>query len=355
VLPTGAGKTYIALKAIERLRKSTLIIVPTIPLLNQWSDLLTKLGIEAGIIGGGKSELRPVTVITYDSAYLRSDELGNKFELVVFDEVHHLAAAGYIEIGESLASPYRMGLTATLEREDGRHSLLFPIVGGVVYRIGPKELAGTHLSEFDTVRIGVELSEEERAEYDKCLREYREALRDLKLRITGMEDFMKLIRMSSSNPTARKALLAWHRMRKIALNSRSKLDTLQSLLESHKDDKVIIFTEFNEMAEEISRRFLIPLITHRTDKKERKEVLDAFRVGSVTKIVTSKVLDEGLDVPDARVGIILGGTGSRREFVQRLGRILWKREGKRAVLYEVISRGTSEVRVSRRRRKALQR
>lgn len=355
VLPTGAGKTYIALKAIERLRKSTLIIVPTIPLLDQWRDLLTKLGIEAGIIGGGKSELRPVTVITYDSAYLRSDELGNKFELVVFDEVHHLAAAGYIEIGESLASPYRMGLTATLEREDGRHSLLFPIVGGVVYRIGPKELAGTHLSEFDTVRIGVELSEEERAEYDKCLREYREALRDLKLRITGMEDFMKLIRMSSSNPTARKALLAWHRMRKIALNSRSKLDTLQSLLESHKDDKVIIFTEFNEMAEEISRRFLIPLITHRTDKKERKEVLDAFRVGSVTKIVTSKVLDEGLDVPDARVGIILGGTGSRREFVQRLGRILRKREGKRAVLYEVISRGTSEVRVSRRRRKALQR
>ncbi len=354
VLPTGAGKTYIALKAVELLRCSTLVVVPTIPLLTQWARRFeTLLGVDAGIVGGGRSDMRSVTVITYDSAYLRAEELGNKFELVVYDEVHHLAGESYIEIGEAAASPYRMGLTATLEREDGRHSLLFPIVGGVVYRISPKELAGVHLAEFDTVRIKVDLIEEEKEEYRKAMKEYKEALREVELEMRSLEDFRRLVMISGRSKAARKALLAWNRARKIAINSKAKLKVLQDLLESHREDKIIIFTEFNDMAEEINRRFLIPLITHRTKHKERKSILDGFRIGSVTKVVTSKVLDEGVDVPDARVGIILGGTGSRREFVQRLGRILRRREGKRAVLYEIVSRGTTEVRISSRRRKGV--
>ena len=354
VLPTGAGKTYIALKAMELLEEPTLIVVPTLPLLKQWRDLLESIyGVEAGAVGGGKDEVRPITVITYDSAYLRAAELGNRFAFLVFDEVHHLAAEGYIEIAECSAAPYRMGLTATLEREDGRHVLLFPLVGGIVYRISPKELAGEHLAEFETVRIRVDLLDEERERYESLVREYKLALREAGITMRSLEDFRKLIMRSGSNKAARRALLAWNEARKVAINSKAKLEVLQDLLESHRDDKVIIFTEYNEMAEEISRKFLIPLITHRTSQRERDRILAAFKIGSVTKIVTSKVLDEGVDVPDARVGIVLGGTGSRREFIQRLGRILRKREGKRAVLYEVISKGTSEVRISRRRRKGL--
>ncbi len=354
VLPTGAGKTYIALKAIEELESPTLVVVPTIPLLEQWREKVKKhLGVEPGVVGGGKSDLRGITIITYDSAYLRADSIGNKFELVVFDEVHHLAAEGYIEIAQYLASPYRMGLTATLEREDGRHTLLFPLVGGVVYKLTPYELSGEHLSEFETIRIRVELTPEERARYDYLIKKYNESLRRAGIRISSLEDFKRMIMRSGLNKDARRALIYWNQARKLAINSRAKLKVLEDLLESHRKDKVIIFTEFNEMAEEISKRFLIPLITHRTNKEERAKILEAFRVGSVTKVVTSKVLDEGVDVPDARVGIILGGTGSKREFVQRLGRILRKREGKRAVLYEIVSSGTSEVRMSYKRRKGL--
>ncbi len=354
VLPTGAGKTYIALKAMEILKEPTLIVVPTLPLLNQWREIIESFyGIEVGIIGGGKENLNSITVITYDSAYLRAAELGNRFQFIVFDEVHHLAAEGYIEIAELSVSPYRMGLTATLEREDGRHRLLFPLVGGVVYQLTPKELAGEHLSEFDTIRIRVDLLDDEKMKYERFLKEYKESLRKVGISMRSLDDFRKLIMRSGRNIYARQALLSWNEARKIAINSKAKLQVLQDLLESHKDDKVIIFTEYNEMAEEISKRFLIPLITHRTSRKEREKILNAFKIGSVTKIVTSKVLDEGLDVPDARVGIILGGTGSRREFIQRLGRILRKREGKRAVLYEVVSKGTSEVRISSRRRKGL--
>ena len=354
VLPTGAGKTYLALKAMEEFNVSTLIVVPTLPLLSQWAERISEaFGVEVGVVGGGKSELKGITVITYDSAYLRAPEIGNKFLLAIFDEVHHLAAEGYIEIAESLASPYRLGLTATLEREDGRHVHLLTRVGGVVYRLGPRELAGKHLAEFDTVRIRVRLTKEEREEYERLISEYREGLKRAGLTVNSLEDFKRLVMRSGSSRAARKALLSWNRARKLAINAKRKLEVLEELLESHKEDKVIIFTEYNEMAEEISRRFLIPLITHRTSQRERQEILSAFRTGGVTKVVTSKVLDEGVDVPDARVGIILGGTGSRREFIQRLGRILRKREGKRAILYEVITVGTAEVRASSRRRRAL--
>ncbi|MCD6348600.1 MAG: DEAD/DEAH box helicase family protein, partial [Candidatus Korarchaeota archaeon] len=242
VLPTGAGKTYVALKAVEILGEPTLVVVPTLPLLKQWRDLIESLyGVEVGVIGAGKEEIRPITVITYDSAYLRASELGNKFTFLVFDEVHHLAAEGYIEIAEYSAAPYRMGLTATLEREDGRHVLLFPLVGGVVYQLSPRELAGEHLSEFETVRIRVDLLEEERRRYDVLMMEYRQALREAGITIRSLDDFRKLVMRSGSSKAARRALLAWNEARKIAINSKAKLKVLQDLLESHRDDKVIIF------------------------------------------------------------------------------------------------------------------
>ncbi len=354
VLPTGSGKTFIALKAIYELQASTLIVVPTLPLVEQWCRLVKQhLNVEPGIYGGGKHVLGSVTVSTYDSAYIRAEELGDKFLLVIFDEAHHLAAEGYIQIAEMLAAPYRLGLTATFEREDGRHVLLFRVLGGVVFRLGPEDMKGRHLADFRVVRIPVSLTEEERNRYDELVRTYKKLLRDSGISIRSIDDFRKLIMRSGTSKAARKALLAWNEARKIAINSESKIDVLSNLLEAHRDEKVIIFTEFNSMAERVSRRFLIPLITQKTGKLERQAILEGFRNGRFTKIVTSKVLDEGLDVPDASIAIILGGTGSKREFIQRLGRILRKKQGKQAILYEVVSAGTAETRISWRRRKAL--
>jgi superfamily II DNA or RNA helicase len=125
---------------------------------------------------------------------------------------------------------------------------------------------------------------------------------------------------------------------------------LTRLLHAHRGERILVFTDDNATAYAISRRFLIPAITHQTKVKERSAILAGYRAGELFAIVTSKVLNEGVDVPEASVGVVLSGSGSVREHVQRLGRILRKAEGKRALLYEIVSAGTSEERTSDKRR-----
>ena len=158
---------------------------------------------------------------------------------------------------------------------------------------------------------------------------------------------------SSRDPEARKALLARNRALSIAFNSEAKLDRLEEILRSNPDDRILIFTQHNDLVYRISRRFLLPFITHTTAKEERYDVLKSFREGEYRAIVTSKVLDEGIDVPEASIGVIVSGTGSSREFIQRLGRLLRKSEGKgQARLIELVSRQTSETRTSSRRKRS---
>ncbi len=153
---------------------------------------------------------------------------------------------------------------------------------------------------------------------------------------------------------ARNALLARNRASEIALNSESKVEALRIILSDNVGIKTLIFTQHNSLVHKISRNFLIPFITHRTDKTERTQILDGFKSGTYCVIVTSKVLDEGVDVPDAELGIVLSGTGSSREFTQRLGRLLRMREDKKARLVEIVSRETSEGMMSSRRKSRLE-
>jgi superfamily II DNA or RNA helicase len=164
------------------------------------------------------------------------------------------------------------------------------------------------------------------------------------------EDFRKLIMLSAFDPEAREAVLARNRALKIALNSEAKMQFLAEKLKES-NEKTLIFTLHNSLVYAISRRFLIPAITHKTREDERRLILSKFKSGEYRAIVTSQVLDEGLDVPDANRGVILSGTGSQRQLIQRLGRLLRKAEGKVAVLYEVVSRETKDVDFSRKRRK----
>jgi superfamily II DNA or RNA helicase len=140
----------------------------------------------------------------------------------------------------------------------------------------------------------------------------------------------------------------------IALNSQSKIEELRKILSENPDRKTIIFTQHNKLVYSISTKFLIPFITHKSSKQEREDSLNGFREGRYRVLVTSKVLDEGVDVPDAELGIIVSGTGSKREFIQRLGRLLRiKPNSKNAKLIEIISSGTSEMNTSVRRKQAL--
>lgn len=351
VLPTGAGKTVLALKAIEETNAATLVVVPTLVLVEQWRSRLEEaFSVEVGVVGGGSHVLRCLTVATYNSASLRAESLGNLFNLLILDEVHHLPAPAFRRIGEMYLAPFRLGLTATLEREDMGHLSIVELVGGKVYERGVGELAGTHLSDFTIQTIPVPLTEGEQAEYESQYGVYTNFLRRRGIQLRSAKDFQRFVMRSGRDPEARRALIARNRAMDIALNSEVKIKHLKELLLENPSEKAIIFTQHNSLVYRISKEMLIPAITHQTPREERDDILDKFRSGQYRRVVTSRVLDEGVDVPDASLALILSGTGSSREFIQRLGRVLRKKTGKRARLIELVSRGTAETRLSRRRK-----
>src|SRR5918993_3382820 len=358
VLPTGAGKTAVAVRAIERVGRSTLVVVPTLALLKQWYSVLSDSfghSITVGLLGGGYHEITPLTVTTYDSAYIHGERYGDRFALAVYDEVHHLPAEKYAVIPKMLLAPYSLGLTATPERPDGGHALLPDLVGPVVYRRSPEDLAGTYLAPYETVRIPVKLTAVERVEYEVADAVYRDFLKKHRLSIRSPEDWQRFVMVAStSHSGGREALLAARRRREIRANAERKGVTLESLLKQHWHDRTIIFTKSVEEVYALSERFLVPGITYETPARERKEILDRFREGRYRVIIASDVLNEGVDVPEANVAVILAGSASHREYVQRLGRVLRPREDKRATLYELITEGTGEEAASRRRRGSLQ-
>ncbi|WP_115862846.1 DEAD/DEAH box helicase [Halorussus litoreus] len=351
-LPTGSGKTVIGLKAIEDLQTATLVVVPTIDLLEQWRrELETEFGVPVGQLGGGEQIVEALTVSTYDSAYLRADELGDRFGLAIFDEVHHLGGEGYRDIARLLAAPARMGLTATFERPDGAHEVVADLLGERVYAIAADELAGDHLAPYDLKRVEVELTDAERQRYEAANEVFTNYLARSNIRMQSGSDYQELVKRSGSDPEAREALLAKQRAREVMMNSEGKVAALETILDRHRGDRVIVFTAHNDLVYRLSERFLLPAITHQTGAAERREILNRFREGTYSRVVTSNVLDEGVDVPDANVAVVLSGSGSEREFTQRLGRVLRPNDdGRAALLYEVVSAETAEERVAERRR-----
>ncbi len=351
-LPTGAGKTVVAIDAVAALGVPTLVVVPTIDLLEQWRrELETEFDVAVGQFGGGEQTQAPITVSTYDSAYLRAEDVGGDFGLVVFDEVHHLGGEGYRDAARLVAAPARLGLTATFERPDGAHEVIAELVGPKVYEAAVDDLAGEHLADYEIRRIEVALGPEEREAYEDAQGTFVDYLKRSNLSLTSGSDYRKLVLRSGTDPEARAALLAKQRARRIMMNADAKVETLGRLLDRHRGDRVIVFTAHTDLVYRLSERYLVPAITSETGGAERRGILERFRDGTYSRVVAANVLDEGVDVPDANVAVVLAGSGSEREFTQRLGRILRpKSDGGRALLYEVVSQETAEERVADRRR-----
>lgn len=354
VLPTAAGKTYLAQLAMESTPRTCLIVVPTLDLMHQWyAQIMAAFpDMEVGLLGGGSRDRTPILIATYNSAAIHAETLGNQYALLIFDECHHLPSDFFRVIAEYAIAPYRLGLTATPERADGSHGDLEVLIGPVVYRKGVKELSGNTLANHEIVQIKVKLSEQERQKYDQAIAIRNDFLRKSNISLGSLNGWQLFVQASARSPAGRRAMLAHREAKEIASGTDGKLRVLTDLICEHHNDSILIFTNDNATVYRISQDFLIPAITHQTIVKERHDILTKFREGIYKTLVTSHVLNEGVDVPDVKVAIILSGTGSAREYIQRLGRILRKGTGhnKLAILYEVVAEDTTEERTSQRRR-----
>src|SRR5262245_37123208 len=351
VLPTGTGKTFVAILAIHHSERPALVVTPTIDLMSQWySELQAAFAVPVGLLGGGYHDIQPLTVTTYDSAHIHLERWGNRFGLLVFDECHHLPGPSYMASALGSIAPYRLGLTATPERSDGQEALVESLVGPIVYRREIGELKGDFLAEYHTERIYVELTAEQQDAYRKNREQYRQFCADKGISMSSPTGWGRFIQETCRSREGRAAFLAYQEQRRIALAAPAKLKLLETLLQQHRKDRVLIFTYDKATVYQIARDYLVPAITHQTKTKERKKILDGFQSGEYSVVVTSRVLNEGVDVPAANVGIVLSGTSTVREHVQRLGRLLRKHGEKQALLVEVVTRGTVEEFITERRR-----
>jgi superfamily II DNA or RNA helicase len=354
VLPTAAGKTYLAQLAMQATPRSTLIVVPTLDLMHQWyAHLLAAFpDAEIGLLGGGSRDRTQILIATYDSAAINAESLGNRYALLIFDECHHLPTEFYRVIAEYAIAPYRLGLSATPERSDGKHNDLNMLIGQEIYRKTAEELAGKALASHEIIPIKVKLSQQERDRYNELIQIRNDFLKSEKIKLGSLDGWRRFVMVSARSPAGRRAMLAHREAREIAVGTDGKMRVLTDLLAEHYPERMLIFTTDNATVYRISQQFLIPAITYQTPVKERHEILTKFRAGEYKTLVASHVLNEGVDVPAASIAIILSGTGSPREYIQRLGRILRKGndKNKRAILYEVVTEDTSEEGTSQRRR-----
>jgi len=345
VLPTGAGKSYmtrllIAALGMQDASCSTLVVVPTRLLMYQWHIQLQRaFGQRIGLVGDDILDVQPVTVTTYTSARMQMSWFGNRWKLMVFDELHRKLSTGPSGNAARFAiAPFRLGLTATpVEKEQ---AFLSNLVGPVVYRRTTEEMIERDvLSVFRRVIVQCRPTEEEVRSYF----EHRRPMDDLwhvakdGHRVRGSDWFLheRGLRPDAAALAVRSVLRAHRYWESIP----SRLLRLREILQKHVRDRILVFVDSRATAYEISRRFLIPAITADIGGDEREVYLRAFSEGRCRALVTARALEEGIDLPQANVAVILAGRRKRKEetiqYVQRRGRILRKCAGKEATVYEI--------------------
>jgi superfamily II DNA or RNA helicase len=289
-------------------------------------------------------------VSTYASAIIWAPRIGDQFGLVVVDEAHHVGAWCPSEILEMLPAHARLGLTAT-PPEDPR--ILARHIGPVVYSLSIDDLSGDALAPYELRTVPIALTLDERLRY-RTMRQRFSSVYAALARASGSGNWNDFVRTAIRTPEGRNALEAWRSYRALIAYPEGKRTALREILSHHVGERVLIFTADNATAYAIARELLVMPVTHEINRAERTAVLARFRSGETSVLVSSQVLDEGLDVPDADIAIIVGGTASARRHVQRIGRVLRPRPGKRAIVYELEIGETTEAGYVKRRRAALE-
>jgi superfamily II DNA or RNA helicase len=353
VLPTGSGKTRVACAAIARAGGSALILVPTRVLLEQWASTLARLfEIPVGVFGDGAKRVEPITVMTFESAYRQLDRHGHRFRALIVDEVHHFGGGARAEALEMCVAPIRLGLTATPPTlGSDAAGRLRDLVGPIVFELEIADLAGRDLAALDLVRIHVALDPEERAAYERDITPFHRLRREV-LRLTPGSDWVTCLRTIARAPEGADVLAGLRRATALASFPSAKHAAVRELLARHRADRTLLFTASADDAYVIGTDALVPVITADVGRTERTAILAAFRERRVRAICSAQVLNEGVDVPNANVAVIVAGALGAREHVQRIGRILRPMEGKRATAYELVTLDTlDEARTRAKRRR----
>ena len=320
VLPCGAGKTVVGIYAMSLLKRRTLVLVTNVTAARQWRrEILDKSDISPGDIGeysGEEKVIRPITIATYQILTYRKKKTdpfvhygifnAENWGLIIYDEVHLLPAPVF-KFTADLQARRRLGLTATLIREDGHEKDVFTLIGPKKFDVPWKDLERQGwIATAKCVEIRVDLPPREKLEY---------------LSLTAK----KQIRLAYENP--------------------SKLPIVHELLERHKNDQVLIIGQYLSQVNLFARETGAPIITGVTPANRRDELYDAFRTGEIKTLVLSKVGNFAIDLPDANVAIQISGSfGSRQEEAQRLGRILRpKKAGEQAIFYSIVTRESKEL------------
>jgi superfamily II DNA or RNA helicase len=353
VLPTGSGKTRVALAAMARIRLPALCLVPTRVLLHQWrKEIVAVSKGRIGCLGDGMHELAPITVSTFESAYRHMARYGNRFAMLVVDEAHHFGNGLRDEALEMSIAPNRLGLTATPPSDPLSSDKLRYLIGPVIFQLSVNDLTGSYLASFDVITLRLELTPGERNEYESARTVFANIYREFHS-LAPRGTWADFCRAARKTEAGRRGLAAWKRSRRLLAYTESKAAALGSLLERHRDSRILVFTAGNESTYAIAREHLIMPFTCDIGRCERDEVLERFRRGELKALVSARVLNEGLDVPDAVVAVIVGSAFGEREHIQRIGRLLRPGEGKRALVYELVTRNSIEVSQARRRSRSL--
>ena len=296
--------------------------------------------------------LHPVTVATFASAYRHMATIGDRFGLLIVDEAHHFGHGARDEALEMSIAPLRLGLTASPTESGPGVAGLARLIGPVVFQLSVGDLEGQYLAPLRRIAWALRLDPDEQREYLALRDVYRKALREFQGRHLG-SDWKGFVAHASRTDEGRVGLSAWRRASRLLAFPRCKQQALELLLSRHRAQRTLVFVAHNETAYAVAREHLIMPLTCEIGAAERQDVLRRFRAGTLRALVSAQVLNEGLDVPDAEVGIVVAGRLGEREHVQRVGRLLRPGAGKHALVYELVVMESNEVGQARRRSERL--